>query len=133
MMEKMRMDSDALLSPQQSEREPELITDPEDAREYIHELLEKGERPIVSVPQEYADALAKGLVAHATWIPDFSAVVGTLGRNPYTPTGEERVLLKIEIDNERQLEPRFTGPSHSYQGVVMFRGPIPAEKITRLN
>ena len=87
------------------------ITDPESAREQIHELFEKGERPVVSVPEEYADAISKGLVARATWIPGFSAIVGTFGRDPYLPNTDsgKRVLVKVELD-EDQIEPRFTGP-----------------------
>src|SRR5688572_13752784 len=84
----------------------EQITDPAEARERIHEMFEKGERPVVSVPEQYADALSKGLVAHSTWIPGFSALVGTFGREPYTPLGEKRVLVRVELD-EDQLEPRF--------------------------
>lgn len=108
----------------------EAITDPEEAQMRIHELFERGERPVVSVPAQYVDVLKKGLVAHATWLIGVSAIVGTLGRPPYIPVGEKRVLVRVEIEDERQLEPRFTGPSHTYQGVVVLRGPIPPEKIT---
>ena len=117
----------------QEKEEIDSITDAESARERIHELFEKGERPVISIPQQYSDALNKGLVAHASWIPGFSAIVGTLGREPYMPAGEDRILVKIDIDNEEQIDPRFTGPSHSYQGIVMLHGPIPAENIIRLD
>ena len=110
----------------------ELIRDPEDARAFIHELYERGERPIVSVPEQYAEALAHGLVPHTTWIPGFSAVVGTFGREAYLPKNEKRILVKIDIE-ENQIEPRLTGPEKAYQGIVVLRGPIGPEKITRLN
>ena len=115
-----------------AERGSELITDPEDARECIHEAFEKGERPVISIPEQYADALSKGLVAHSTWIPGFSAIVGTLGRDPYEPGGEKRVLVRIELE-EDQIEPRFTGPSKAYQGIVVLRGPVSPGQIARLN
>lgn len=117
-----------------AESSPELITDPEDAREQIHEMFEKGERPVVSVPEEYAEALSKGLVAHSTWIPGFSAIVGTFGRPPYVPNTDsgKRVLVKVELE-EDQIEPRFTGPKNAYQGIVVLKGPIPPERIVRLN
>ena len=112
----------------------ESITDPGDAREIIHEMYERGERPIVSVPEQYAEALRRGLQPHSTWIPGFSAIVGTFGREPYLPETDssKRILVKIELD-ENQIEPRFTGPGKSYQGIVVLRGPIPTEKIVRLN
>ena len=113
------------------EKIPE-IQDPEDALEWIHELFQKGERPVVSVPEQYTEALTNGLTAHATWIPGFSAIVGTFGRDPYTPGSEKRALVKIDLD-EDQIEPRFTGPSHAYQGVVVLRGPIKPEQLTVLS
>ena len=117
-----------------SPEQAELITDPEDARERIHEAFEKGERPVISIPEQYADALSKGLVAHSTWIPGFSAIVGTFGREPYVPNTDsgKRVLIKVELE-EDQIEPRFTGPQNAYQGIVVLRGPIAPERIARLN
>ncbi len=109
----------------------ELVTDPETARELIHALYKKGERPVVSVPKQYAGALAKGLQAHASWIPGFEAIVGTFGEKPYVPGSEERVLVKVDIPEE-QIEPRFTGPERAYHGIVVLKGPIPAEHIAQI-
>ena len=97
-------------------------------------MFERGERPVVSVPEEYADAISKGLVAHSTWIPGFSAIVGTFGREPYVPNTDsgKRVLIKVELE-EDQIEPRFTGPQNANQGIVVLRGPIAPERIARLN
>lgn len=102
----------------ESIRQQELITDPEDARALIHEQFARGERPVISVPEEYAPFLTRGLAPRATWIPGFEAIVGTFGRAPYVPPGEKRVLVKVELD-ENQIIPRFTGPSKSYQGIVV--------------
>ncbi|HUO50343.1 MAG TPA: hypothetical protein VMU25_02140 [Candidatus Paceibacterota bacterium] len=111
-------------------REP--IHEPDEAREHIHELFAQGERPVVSVPEEYAGALSHGLVARATWIPGFEAIVGTFAREPYLPSNEKRVLVKVELD-ENQIEPRFTGPQKIFEGIVVLRGPIPPEQLVRLN
>lgn len=107
----------------------EIITDIEDAHDAIHEMFEKGERPVVSVPRQYADSLKTGLSPHATWIMGISCLVGTFGRAPYIPPGDDRVLVRVEIDDDRQLEPRFTGPDQSYNGIVELKGPIPPDKI----
>lgn len=108
------------------------IIEPADARIVIHELFEYGERPVVSVLEQYADAAERGLTPHTTWIPGFSAIVGTFGREPYVPSGERRVLFRVNIESEDQIEPRFTGPSKEYQGVVVLKGPIPARCLSRL-
>ena len=131
----MRLESGPAAPPsRKSPEQVELITDPESAREKIHEMFERGERPVVSVPEEYAEAISKGLVPHSTWIPGFSAIVGTFGRAPYEPNTDsgKRVLVKVELD-ENQIEPRFTGPQNAYQGIVVLRGPIPPERIARFN
>ena len=132
----MRLESGPASTPpsRRSPEHAELITDPESAREQIHEMFERGERPVVSVPEEYADAISKGLVAHSTWIPGFSAIVGTFGREPYVPNTDsgKRVLIKVELE-EDQIEPRFTSPQNAYQGIVVLRGPIAPERIARLN
>lgn len=112
-------------------RRAELSADIEGARGRIHELCEKGERPVVSVPEQYADALSRGLTAHATWIPDFEAIAGTLGREPYLPRNEKRVLVEVDVP-EAQIVPRFTGPKKSFEGVVVLRGPIPPDHLKRL-
>ena len=119
-------------NPRKRERFDEQITDPGDAEGMIHDLFEQGERPVISIPEQYADAIQHGLVAHSTWIPGFSAIVGTFGREPYVPAGEKRVLVRVNLD-EDQIEPRFTGPSHAYQGIVVLKGQIPPEKLSRLN
>ncbi len=104
----------------------------DDAKQIVHELCERGERPVVSVPIEYENAIAKGLSPKSTWIPGFDAIVGTLGRDPYLPGNQKRVLVEIDID-EANIIPRFTGPGKSFDGVVVLRGPIPPEKIRKLH
>lgn len=111
-------------------REP--IHEPDEAREHIRELFAQGERPVVSVPEQYAEAIANGLVAHATWVPGFEAIVGTFARDPYLPSNEKRVLVKVDLD-ENQIEPRFTGPQKLFEGIVVLRGPISPERLVRLN
>lgn len=106
--------------------------DREEALEQIHELYERGERPVVSVPEQFAQAAQNGLSPHTTWIPGFDAIVGTFGREPYIPNNERRVLLRLELD-ESQIEPRFTGPDKAFDGVVVIKGPVPKEKIVVLH
>ncbi len=88
---------------------------------------------MVSIPERYANAVERGLSPHATWIPGFRAIVGTFGRKAYAPSGERRVLFRVNVESEDQIEPRFTGPSKEYQGVVVLKGPIPAHCLSRLH
>lgn len=113
------------------EKEPLSIPDPEDAREFISKMIERGESPCVSVPEEYLPAIKKGLVAYSSWIPDMNAIVGTLGRKPYLPNEKEqkRVLVYIKRVDIKNVQPRFTGPDKSFHGVVIIHGPIPPQDL----
>lgn len=102
--------------------------DPEEAREIILEMLEKGYKPVVTVPKEYADSLQHGLKAHATWIPNFNVIAGTLGRDAYQ--AEDRIVVQIDQIPHTAVHPRFTGPNKTFQGVVIIDGPISPEQIS---
>lgn len=99
-----------------------------DAVEIIHSLYEQGKRPIVSVPIEFREYISKGLEAYSTWIPGFSAIVGTIGREPYLPPGEDRLLIKVDLP-PTSIRPRFTGPDNSFHGVVFIDGPVPPNSL----
>ena len=100
------------------------IEDPEDAREFIIEKYKEGERPIVSVPKRYLSNLEEGLKEYSTWIENLRLICGTFGREPYLPEGEERVVVKVEVEPDH-IEPRFTGgPKAMFHGVAVLRGPI---------
>lgn len=106
----------------------EPTNDPEEAREIIAEMLEKGFRPVVTVPKEYADSLQNGLKAHATWIPNFNVIAGTLGRDAYQ--ADDRIVVQIDQIPHTAVHPRFTGPNKTFQGVVIIDGPILPEQIS---
>ncbi len=103
------------------------IEDISEAEKFIREAFEKGERPVVTVPREYADALANGLRPHATWIPWFQMIVGTLGRTPYHLEG--RIVVRITNISTDRIRPRFTGPDKKFHGVVAIDGPIAPDAI----
>lgn len=107
------------------------ISDPEEAREFVHTLIEKGEVPCVSVPEKYLAALQRGLMAYSSWIPGMNAIVGTLGRKPYLPNREEdrRVLVRVKKIDPKNIQPRFTGADKAFHGVVVLDGPIPPEDL----
>ncbi len=111
------------------------IEDPEEAQEYIQQLLEKGERPIVTVPGQFEQELQNGLQPHSSWLTNERIIAGTIGREPYLPSGEEgeRIKVRIRGDVARQVVPRFTGPDKKFHGVVAFLGPIPRESIEVVN
>jgi len=99
------------------------------AHERIRELYSQGVRPIVTVPREYAHVLAYGLKEHSTWIPGLDAIVGTIGRDPYLPSGSDRVIVEVDPETADRIKPRFTGPRRSFDGVVVLEGPIPPERL----
>lgn len=105
------------------------IDDPEEAQEYILNLFEQGERPIVSIPKEYAHYLQEGLAEQASWIPELKIITGTFGRDPYNPDAEERLFARVSNITPEQIHPRFTGPDTKFHGVVIINGPIPPDAI----
>ncbi len=106
----------------------EPTSNPDEARDIIAEMLEKGFKPIVTIPKEYADSLRHGLKAHTTWIPNFNVIAGTLGREPYQ--AQDRIVVQIDQIPHTSVHPRFTGPDKTFQGVVIIDGPISPEQIT---
>lgn len=106
--------------------EAEMIAD---AEEEIQEMFRNGERPVVTVETEWVDALKNGLKEHASWIPGFDKIVGTMGTDPYIPKGQERVVVRVNVDSVDQIHPRYTGPDKAFHGVVVLDGPIPPENI----
>ena len=100
------------------------IEDPEEARDFIRERVEKeGVWPIVTVPIEYAEAARQGIKPHTTWIFD-AVIAGTLGRDPYNPGQSERLVFRVKVPLG-DIMPRFTGPDKHFHGIVLFRKPIP--------
>jgi len=108
------------------------IEDPEDARDFIREAMEKGQRPTVTVPVEYAEIARKGLKARSTWIDNLEIIAGTLGKEPYNFGKKERVVFQIDIEDPEQIEPRFTGPDAHFHGVLVLRGPIGPERLKEI-
>ena len=105
------------------------IEDISEAEEFIEQLFEKGDRPIVTVPTQYAEAIKEGLQARTSWIPDLKVIAATFGRDPFLPEDEERVTVRVNINNHEYIKPRFTGPDKKFHGVVTIEGPIPSENI----
>ena len=109
------------------------IGDPEDAREFVADMIERGERPCVSVSSKYIKFLKEGLKPHSSWTPGFNMIVGTIGRDPYLPKNESRVIVRIKEIDLNNIRPRFTGPDKAFHGVVVFNGPVNSDAIEILN
>jgi len=105
------------------------IEDPEEAQDFIERRFEEGERPFVSVPNEYIESLTAGLSPHTSWIPELSLIAATFDRKPYLPEDESRILVRIVGIDKEQIHPRFTGPDKKFHGVVTIDGPIPPEML----
>jgi hypothetical protein len=103
----------------------------EDAREAIEEFLANQEYPKVTVARKYLkQILEKGLRPHPTaYQKNVRAIVGTLGVDPLLPKDEDRVILELRVD-PKFIDPRFTGPNKTFQGVVGISMPaVPPEMI----
>lgn len=119
------------LSGENKEKEQIDIEDFDEAQEFISHEIASGHLPIISVPEQYVDAARKGLKAYTTWIGE-KYLVGTIGRDPYLPSGENRHFFQINIAPE-QVVPRFTGADRHFHGVVVFReGQISSEAIEEI-
>ncbi len=96
------------------------VEDVTDAREIINELIELGEKPIVTVPIKYWHEIQskKLMEAKDTWIPGFKGIVGTLGRPAYK-LDKDRIALQVD-SSDFLPEPRFTGKDRKFYGVVYF-------------
>lgn len=107
----------------------EHINTVEEVRERIVEMYERGIRPVVTIKPKWARALQKGLVRHASWIPGFNEIVGTMGIEPYIPSGEDRLVVQVNVPSPQQIRPRLTGPDKSFHGVIVLVGPISPQNI----
>jgi hypothetical protein len=112
------------------------IEDITEAREYIAELLAAGTRPIVTVPEQYAEQVLKEGI-HTLLKEDgltgkkFSFIAGTIGVPILSPSDEDRFVLSVDTDTVK-IEPRLTGSDKAFHGVVHFPNGIPARAITVL-
>ncbi len=110
------------------------ITDVDDAREHIAELIAAGTHPLVTVPEEFAEQVLKEgihvLPKHdALTGKKFSFIAGTIGVPPLAPSLETRYVLAIDTDQVK-VEPRMTGEDRAFHGVVQFPNGIPASAMT---
>lgn len=100
-----------------------------DAEELLEEMLQKGERPIVTFPRDLLSKVqTHGLQPRKSWIPGFEKVVGTLGIPPYRDN-PDRVTVRILIDDPKTLQPRMTGTDMKFHGVVVFNTPVSPSQI----
>lgn len=114
-------------------REKLVISDIDDAREHVAELVAQGIQPLITVEKTYIEhVLANGV--HSLPKEDgltgkrFSFIAGTIGIPPLAPSTEERYVLAISP--HVRIEPRFTGADQSFHGVVQFPNGFGAHDIT---
>lgn len=110
------------ISDQKDRRGAEKKIDPldkEEAYEIIEVFMQNGIFPSVTVPEEHLSAILKdGLRERATsYQPQVSAIVGTLGIQPFLPEKKKRAVLELRVPVEK-VQPRFTGSERIFQGVV---------------
>jgi hypothetical protein len=107
------------------------IEDLKEAEEFIKNALEKGEFPIITVSEKYAEVAKNGIKKHTTWAGE-KIIAGTISRSPYLPEKEKRRIFRIKTAAD-QLIPRFTGQDKHFHGVVVFKGPIDSDLIEEIS
>lgn len=105
------------------------IVDHKEALRFIEEQYEKGIRPTVTVPRQYAEYLKQGLKPYTTWI-GIPLIAATFACSPYIPKGEDRVIVNVDKIPLEKIKPRYTGPHKAFSGVVVLEPPIPPEAIS---
>ncbi|MBI5401643.1 hypothetical protein HZB05_02330 [Candidatus Wolfebacteria bacterium] len=97
------------------------IADPEEAREFIKNQLEKGELPVVTIPQKFIEYLKNGLRAYTDWT-GHKILAATLGREYYSPKGEERVAVKIKGLTIDQIYLVSLAPIRRIMALLLLKG-----------
>lgn len=105
------------------------IEDPEEAREFIRNHIEKGDLPIVSVEEKYAEFAKKGLRPYSNWQGLF-VIRGTIGRSPMAPAEQKRIFFRVNVRPE-QLEPVFT-IGKRFHGTIQIDGPVPPDALEEI-
>lgn len=103
----------------------------DEAVEIIEDLLAAQDLPKVTVAREHLKTiLAEGLKERPTaYQKGVAAIIGTVGREPLLPDGEDRVILELAL-KPGEIVPRFTGPAKVFEGVIGVRGTkVSPEKI----
>ncbi len=102
-----------------------------EAKDILAELIEAAQPPQVTVERKHLESILKnGLEARETeYQKGVKLIVGTIGREPLLPEGQDRVILRLELGAD-EIEPRFTGENKLFEGVFAVKGGrVPPEKI----
>lgn len=97
------------------------------AKETLEELLAEGFPIVFSVPLEYIEKVkTNGLTLNETFIPGFKLLAGTIGIEPYNPEGNRPlVILHPSLAKKYGIQPRFTGPNVTFNGIISTNREIP--------
>lgn len=112
------------------------IEDPAEAQAFINERLAAGEWPVMTMPVDfYEDNMANGIPPLTKFDKltkrGYSVTAATIGRQPFTPPDEQRVICRINPKGLR-IVPRATGADKAFHGVVAIMDPIPTENIVAM-
>lgn len=116
-----------ILRPEQFRADKELHEKAENA---MNQFILAKEFPIRSVSREKAGIfLDRGMPVEKTaYQRNVELNAATLGRDPFLPEGEDRVLLEVQVKSN-EAQPRFTGKENIFQGIVGITKYIPPERI----
>jgi hypothetical protein len=104
-----------------------------EAQEFVNERLAAGEWPVMTMPVEfYEENMEKGIPPLTKFDllteRGYALTALTIGRQPFTPSDEQRVICRINPKGLRFV-PRMTGTDKAFHGVIVTRDAIPKESV----
>lgn len=111
----------------------EITDDIERAREIIDELVKKGVKPTVTIPEQWLEKILQGGIPILSKFDrktntTHEVTAARFGGNPYLPSDEIRYVVEINPSG-LLIEPRLTGKNSTFCGTVHFPKGIPKENI----
>ncbi|TAL50220.1 hypothetical protein EPN81_03365 [Patescibacteria group bacterium] len=112
----------------------EITADRDEAEEVVAELLESGEKPLITVPEQYIEYIKTHGISPTHKLDQtgrgkhYSVLAGRLGAEPYFNLNEERWVVEIDPKG-LHIQPRFTGADHAFYGTITIEGTVPPDSI----
>ena len=112
----------------------DVTDDIDEATEILESLLKAGERPVITVPEEYIGHVRdKGIPQTPQWDRSgrgkhYSVLAARIGADPFFNADEERWVVEVDPSGLK-IHPRMTGSDKAFYGTVVVDGRITASQI----
>ncbi len=112
----------------------DVTDDIDEATKIIESLLEAGERPVITVPDEYIGYVRdNGIPQTHQWDRSgrgkhYSVLAARIGADPFFNADEERWVVEVDPKGLK-VHPRMTGSDRAFYGTIVVDGRIPVSQI----